>query len=109
MYNTTSPQRVSRRGFLGCARMLVPVGVGYQGTSSRIAPVRSEVPRTSPAHLHASGEDPLAKALAARVGNLKGFDPMRTLSAFDWGESSLTPAGQTVRTYRVAARDMELE
>jgi FtsP/CotA-like multicopper oxidase with cupredoxin domain len=54
-------------------------------------------------------EGPLAAALAAPVGTLKGFDPQRTLSTFDWGDVARSRDGRITRTYQVTARDADLE
>jgi FtsP/CotA-like multicopper oxidase with cupredoxin domain len=102
------PGVTSRRAFLQSVRTLIPAGAAYQVTPTRITPVRTQT-EGPPGHAHAAIEGPLAAALAARVETLKGFDPRRTLSAFDWGDASTSRVGQVVRTYHIAARDVDLE
>jgi FtsP/CotA-like multicopper oxidase with cupredoxin domain len=38
-----------------------------------------------------------------------GVDPMRYLTAFDWGKVSRLPSGQTLREYQLVATDREIE
>jgi FtsP/CotA-like multicopper oxidase with cupredoxin domain len=54
-------------------------------------------------------DDPLSPVFAQTVKTLKGFDPLQTLTAFEWGETSKAANGQTVRSYQITARDVALE
>lgn len=98
----------SRRRFLQTVRTLIPAGTAYQLAPTRINPVRSQIDGPA-AHAHGPADNPLAGALAARVGTLKGFNPSQTLSTFDWGDLSKSRDGRVLRTYHVTARDVELE
>lgn len=94
----------TRRQFLAAAG-ITPVAQKAAEQQFRVAPTH--------ATMHAGGtaydEEKLAKALAQRVTSLKGFEPMRYLTAFDYGRVSRLPNGQTLRGYRVVAEDRELE
>ena len=79
-----------------------------QEQQHRIAP---EIKR---AHDHEKGgegeeRDPIKIALQQRVTSLQGFNPMHYLTSFDWGKESSLGGGRTLREYKIAAKDINLE
>jgi manganese oxidase len=61
---------------------------------------------TAPAPGHAHGQSMLVGAVD-HVAN--GFDPMRVLVDWDYGEVSTLPSGQRLREYEIFAGDKEIE
>lgn len=111
--NMKGETEVTRRQFFKLLPFFFPAGmaVGQQVKSTRLAPQSNKTMQThSSGHEHTSlSDDPLAAIFAQKVQALKGFDPMRTLTTFEWGQVSKTTTGQTVRSYEIFAKEIELE
>jgi FtsP/CotA-like multicopper oxidase with cupredoxin domain len=84
-------------------------GFHPQETHGRILP---ETKQTG-AHPHdstASDEtDPIRSALQRKSFSLKGFDPLRFLTNFDYGHESKLRDGRVLREFEVTAQDVSLE
>jgi FtsP/CotA-like multicopper oxidase with cupredoxin domain len=103
---------LSRREFIfgGGATLLGTLGLsGLLSTGQRL-PAEQEPPG-DPA-LQGGGHE-MAHGSAGMVGEVNharnGFDPLRLLVEWDYGEVSTLPNGQTLREYQFVAYDKEIE
>ena len=71
------------------------------------------VPKPADQHRHQTNggadNDQLKQALNQKVKTLQGFDPMRYLTAFDYGVERKLANGRTLREFEIIAKDVNLE
>jgi FtsP/CotA-like multicopper oxidase with cupredoxin domain len=107
-----SPLQSPRRDFL--RQSLMGSAIGLTGRSPQQTPVRI-TPESKQTGEHQHGppkddeSDPIKKALVQKVTSLKGFDPLRFLSNFDYGHESKLRDGRTLREFELIAQDASLE
>ncbi|MFN8467918.1 MAG: multicopper oxidase domain-containing protein [Caldilineaceae bacterium] len=120
MFHQSVRQFLARRDFLrlGLGSTLGAAGVLLQPTA---APAPAAAPAAAPAGAmpgmsmpddtaptpgHAHGQSMLVGAVDHAAN---GFDPMRVLVDWDYGEVSTLPSGQRLREYEIFAGDKEIE
>jgi len=96
---------LSRRQFIRASALTL---LGTAGAAA-IAPVASRVDAAPLANGSHAGHN----AMPATVGEVdharNGFNPSDILTAFDYGEVSTLPGGQTLREYRISAVNKNIE
>ena len=108
------PSISSRRNFLrrslfgGAFGLTAKTGLA-QEASVRITPEQKQTGQHQHNSTPADETDPIRKALQRPVTTLKGFDPARYLTNYDYGRESKLPDGRVLREFDLTAQDMSLE
>jgi FtsP/CotA-like multicopper oxidase with cupredoxin domain len=105
----SSRRNFLRRSLFGSAFGLTATASFAQETSIRITPEQKQTGQHQHDSSPADETDPIKKALQRTVTSLKGFDPARYLTNFDYGRESKLPDGRVLREFELTAQDLSLE